>query len=60
MDNFVCPHCGAKLVMYEHYIDDYNGKTITMTEHYECQECYGEIEKGERIVTYTVQSEYWH
>ena len=60
MDNFICPHCGAKLVMYEHYIDDYNDQTITMTEHYECEECYGKIEKCERIVTYTVQSEYWH
>lgn len=54
-----CPHCGARLTMYEHYIDYYDNDTIILTEHYECQECHEDIPNSERIATYSLEREVW-
>ena len=58
-EHFICPYCRAKLTMYEHYIEYYDSQTIIITEHYECQECHGHIEDGERIATYEIKKETW-
>ena len=57
----ICPSCGAQLVMYEHYIEYYDGDTIIMTEHYECEECRKQVPDDlcERIATYTLEKESW-
>ena len=59
-DHFICPHCGTKLTCYESFEEYRDEEMLIMTEHYECQECHKEIEKGERVVTYKVEREKWH
>ena len=54
----ICTHCGAKLTMYEHWIDYYDSDTIILTEHYECQECH-QMTPTERIATYELVKEEW-
>lgn len=51
-----CPHCGAKLSMYEHYIKKHTDRYLIMIENYECYQCH-QAEPKTRIATYYLVQE---
>lgn len=53
-----CKYCGAKLELYETFIDYQDEGTIIQTEHYECVECH-KLRPQERIATYELLREVW-